>query len=122
MAARPLRGASHLAYGASMKTLVVLVVVAACGGAPPPAAAGASGAASAEPTRPAPAFTPTSFGVEVSGAGRPVILIPGLGCPGSIWSATVAHLAPTAQIHVLTLSGFAGRPPINLPLVATVRT
>ena len=104
-----------------MKNLVMLLVVAACGGAPPPAATSV-GAASAESTRPAPIFTPTSFGVEVSGAGRPVILIPGLGCPGSIWKATVAHLAPAAQTHVLTLSGFAGRPPIDPPLVATVRT
>ena len=105
-----------------MNKLVVLLLVAACGGAPPPAATSAGAAASPEPTRPAPAFTPTSFGVEVSGAGRPVILIPCLGCPGSIWKATVAHLAPTAQVHVLTLSGFAGRPPIDPPLVATVRT
>jgi hypothetical protein len=101
--------ACRLAYGAAMKNLVVLLVVAACGGAPPPAATSAGATASAGPTRPA-AFTPTSFGVEVSGAGRPVILIPGLGCPGSIWQATVAHLAPAAQVHVLTLAGFAGRP------------
>jgi pimeloyl-ACP methyl ester carboxylesterase len=105
-----------------MKKLVMLLVVAACGGAPPPAATSTGTAAAPEATRPAPAFTPTSFGVEVSGTGRPVILIPGLGCPGSIWQATVAHLAPTAQVHVLTLSGFAGRPPIDHPLVATVRT
>jgi N-formylmaleamate deformylase len=99
---------------------VVVVLLAACGGASP-ATAPAAAAPSAPSARAARAFEPTAFGVEVSGTGRPVILIPGLGCPGSIWKDTVAHLAPVAQTHVLTLSGFAGRPAIDKPLVATAR-
>ncbi|HUJ60249.1 MAG TPA: alpha/beta hydrolase [Kofleriaceae bacterium] len=67
-----------------------------------------------------PAWTPSSFGVEVAGSGRPVILIPGLGCPGDVWDQTVRHLH--AEAHVLTLAGFAGRAPIATPLLATVRT
>lgn len=63
---------------------------------------------------------PTSFTVEVHGQGRPVILIPGLGCPGAIWDDTVKHLA-NAQTHVLTLAGYAGTPPIDAPLSTTVR-
>ncbi len=66
-------------------------------------------------------FVPTSFDVKVSGKGRPIIFIPGLGCPGAVWDGTVAHLAGKYQAHVLTLAGFAGLPPIGKPLSATVR-
>lgn len=104
----------------TLAALLVISVLAACGGASP-ASTPAEPGRPVEAARPAAAFAPTSFGVEVSGTGRPVILIPGLGCPGSIWKDTVAHLAPTAQTHVLTLAGFAGRPAIDKPLVATVR-
>jgi N-formylmaleamate deformylase len=116
------RDAEHApAYRRRVNKLVVVVcLVAACGGAAP-APAYAPSAPSARPARPHRAFEPTAFGVEVSGTGRPVILIPGLGCPGSIWNDTVAHLAPSAQTHVLTLSGFAGRAPIDKPLVETAR-
>ena len=37
-------------------------------------------------------FEPVAFGVEVVGNGRPIIFIPGLGCPGEVWDETVAHL------------------------------
>ncbi len=65
-------------------------------------------------------FAPTSFSVRVAGTGRPIILIAGLGCPGSVWDDTVAHFAG-AQTHVLTLAGYAGQAPIDKPLSATVR-
>ena len=66
-------------------------------------------------------FVPTSFDVQVTGKGRPIIFIPGLGCPGEVWADTVAHLGKGYQAHVLTLAGFAGLPPIKQPLSATVR-
>jgi pimeloyl-ACP methyl ester carboxylesterase len=66
-------------------------------------------------------YKPKSFGVKVSGSGRPIIFIPGLGCPGEMWDDTVEHLGDGYQTHVLTLSGFAGRPRISGPLSATVR-
>jgi N-formylmaleamate deformylase len=66
-------------------------------------------------------FVPTSFSVKVTGKGRPIIFIPGLGCPGDVWDDTVAHLGEGYESHVLTLSGFAGRPRIDKPLGATVR-
>jgi pimeloyl-ACP methyl ester carboxylesterase len=66
-------------------------------------------------------FVPTSFSDKITGSGRPIIFIPGLGCPGDIWDETVAHLGSGYEAHVLTLSGFAGRPPIKGPLVKTVR-
>lgn len=67
-------------------------------------------------------FTPTAFSVEVAGHGRPVILIPGLGCPPSVWRDTVAHLAAQPggyETHTLTLAGFAGAPRIDDPLART---
>lgn len=67
-------------------------------------------------------FEPESFAVKVVGEGRPIIFIPGLGCPGEVWDATAAHLEDEGfESHILTLSGFAGRPAIELPLSATVR-
>ena len=66
-------------------------------------------------------YRPHSFTAKVSGEGRPVIFIPGLGCPGSIWDETVAHLDRVAEAHVLTLAGFAGAKPTKPPLAATVR-
>jgi pimeloyl-ACP methyl ester carboxylesterase len=65
-------------------------------------------------------FEPTSFAVEVTGSGRPIIFIPGLGCPGEVWDATAEHLEGF-ESHILTLAGFAGRKPIDKPLSATVR-
>ena len=65
-------------------------------------------------------FEPTAFAVEVYGHGRPVIFIPGLGCPGAVWRETVAHL-DGYESHVLTLAGFAGQPAIDGPLAAATR-
>ncbi|WP_035565345.1 alpha/beta fold hydrolase [Hymenobacter sp. IS2118] len=51
-----------------------------------------------------------SFVVRVVGKGRPVILIPGLTCPGAVWDETVARYASRYQCHVLSLAGFGGVP------------
>jgi pimeloyl-ACP methyl ester carboxylesterase len=61
-----------------------------------------------------------SFDVEVSGSGHPIILIPGLSSAGSTWDDTVEHYKDRFECHVLTLAGFAGRPPIDAPLLDTV--
>jgi N-formylmaleamate deformylase len=103
-----------------MRLLWVLVLIA-CGGKPTPLPEepkdDPKGTAFARDA----SFKPVAFGVEVKGEGRPVILIPGLGCPGEIWKETVEHLGEGYQTHVLTLSGFAGRPAIKEPLSAAVR-
>lgn len=62
-----------------------------------------------------------SFDVKVTGKGRPILLIPGLTCPGSVWDETVAHLKGRYECHVLTLPGFAGRPAIGDPFLPRVR-
>jgi N-formylmaleamate deformylase len=65
---------------------------------------------------------PTAFTVDVHGHGQPVIFIPGLGCPGSIWKDVAAHFDDAHyETHVLTLAGFAGQPRIDGPLAKTTR-
>lgn len=54
-----------------------------------------------------------SFAVEKTGAGRPMILIPGLFCSGSVWDETVAHFKDKYECYEVTLPGFAGQPPIK---------
>ncbi len=74
-----------------------------------------------DPFAAAEGFKPVAFSARVTGHGRPVIFIPGLGCPGEVWADTVAHLGDDYEAHVLTLAGFAGTEPIDEPLSAAVR-
>ena len=77
--------------------------------------------ASALLTGAAHAATPTAFTVDVTGQGRPLILIPGLASSGEVWQGTVARLCGPKTgraCHVLTLAGFAGVAPIEGDLLA----
>ena len=65
-----------------------------------------------------PSFSVTSTG---KAGGRPILLIPGLGCGGNVWDETVRHLEGKAQLHVITLAGFAGQPRVADPMLATAR-
>ena len=96
-----------------MKFPVVALFVAACSST-------AATPAPEAPVPPPPSFTPTAFSVTVTGTGRPVIFIPGLASPGSVWDGAVAHLGGHVQAHVLTLAGFAGVPPIQPPFLQQV--
>jgi N-formylmaleamate deformylase len=51
-----------------------------------------------------------AFTVRVVGHGRPLVLIPGLTCPGAVWDETVARYQKEFQCHVISLDGFAGVP------------
>src|SRR5450432_2882687 len=62
-----------------------------------------------------------SFKIEVYGKGKQIILIPGYSCSGDVWKATVDALKAKYQLHVLTLAGFAGVPPIDTPILKTVK-
>ena len=55
------------------------------------------------------------FSVSVSGppAVRSIIFIPGLMCSGDVWAAAAARYRGAYRVHVLTLAGFAGRPPLD---------
>lgn len=61
---------------------------------------------------PTPAAAQQPFSVEVSGRGRPMLLIPGLTSSGEVWRGTVAEFAKDYEVHVFTLAGFAGTAPI----------
>jgi len=67
------------------------------------------------------ADAPAAFKVEVSGHGRPMILIPGLSCSGEVWNDTVAHYKDRFECHVFTLAGFAGVPAKDGPVVEPAR-
>ena len=60
------------------------------------------------------------FDAVVTGAGRPVILIPGLATTGGVWDGTVGRLRDRAELHVLTLAGFGGPEPIGEPFLPRV--
>jgi N-formylmaleamate deformylase len=62
-----------------------------------------------------------AFKVEVSGKGKPVILIPGYSCSGEVWNETVAHLKDRYECHVITIAGYAGVPKLDTPILKTVR-
>jgi len=62
-----------------------------------------------------------AFSVTVTGKGQPIILIPGFSCSGEVWKETVDHLKDRYECHVLTLAGYAGVPPIDTPVLKTVR-
>ncbi len=72
--------------------------------------------------RPDSTTTHPHFRIEVTGQGRPVILIPGLTCNGSVWKATVDQLNNRYQVHVLSLAGFGGTPAVDGPLLPSVRS
>ena len=62
-----------------------------------------------------------SFKVEVTGRGKPMILIPGLASSGEVWESTVARYKANYECHVLTLAGFAGQPAVKAPFLEKVR-
>jgi pimeloyl-ACP methyl ester carboxylesterase len=62
-----------------------------------------------------------TFRVRVVGAGKPMILIPGLGCSGAVWDTTVEHYKSRYEVHVVTLAGFGGEPAAASPSLDAVR-
>ena len=54
-----------------------------------------------------------AFVMEITGAGRPMILIPGLSSGGNVWAGAVEHFKDRYECHVVTLAGFAGQPAIE---------
>lgn len=63
----------------------------------------------------------TSFTVEVTGKGKPIIFIPGLASSGEVWKDAVAQFSNRYECHVITLAGFAGVAPVTTPLLSTVQ-
>lgn len=72
---------------------------------------------------PALAGVATQFGVlslELSGAGEPLVLIPGLACGAWALEEIARRLSPRFSIHALTLPGFDGRTPIETPMIPRI--
>ena len=67
-------------------------------------------AAVAQPTSPDTPTTSRPFVVTVEGAGRPMLLIPGLTSGAGVWRGTVDHFKGRYRTHAFTLAGFAGVP------------
>ncbi|SDY32329.1 alpha/beta fold hydrolase [Hymenobacter psychrophilus] len=72
-----------------------------------PAAAAAPTPALAAAVADNPAAHP-NFSVRVVGKGAPMLLIPGLTCPGAVWDETVARYQKQYQCHIVSLAGFGG--------------
>ncbi|PKM18076.1 MAG: alpha/beta hydrolase [Gammaproteobacteria bacterium HGW-Gammaproteobacteria-15] len=54
------------------------------------------------------------FEVKVIGKGPAIILIPGVASSGEVWQSTVESLQADYQLHIFTLAGFAGVPPLPM--------
>lgn len=61
------------------------------------------------------------FVVQVAGAGKPVILIPGLMSDGRVWDELSKTLSKTYQVHVINIAGFAATPAIEQPSLTGVK-
>jgi pimeloyl-ACP methyl ester carboxylesterase len=57
------------------------------------------------------AQTGYSFGVRITGHGKPMILIPGNKGSADTYNEVVAHYKDHYKCYVITLAGFAGQPP-----------
>lgn len=90
--------------------------------AAPAFAVGPAGVPAAKTVADNPALHPT-FTVRVVGKGQPMLLIPGLNCPGAVWDEALAHYQQRYQCHIISLAGFGGTAPVAAtdPLLPAVR-
>ncbi|PWK53906.1 alpha/beta fold hydrolase [Pleionea mediterranea] len=61
------------------------------------------------------------FTVERIGEGPAVILIPGLMSDDRVWQTTVDALKQDYQLHLVSIAGFAGSPPVSSPSLKRVK-
>ncbi|MBQ4822112.1 alpha/beta hydrolase [Aquimarina sp. MMG016] len=59
--------------------------------------------------------------VEVSGAGNPILFLPGFTNPGSIWNETIENLEQKGEHHLVSYAGFNGNTPIAMPWYDTIK-
>lgn len=58
--------------------------------------------------------------IEVTGKGKPIVLIPGFTVPGDIWNPLVKELEKNYECHIVTLAGFGKKEPIEFPWLPKV--
>ncbi len=92
---------------ATLRPVCVALLLSAAFVAAPTAPARAAGFAAGLADSPA---AHPNFTVRVVGKGRPMLLIPGLTCPGAVWDETVARYQSQYQCHIVSLAGFGGAP------------
>lgn len=61
-----------------------------------------------------------AFDVKITGAGQPVIFLPGFTTPGEIWDPTIEVMDKPFKSYQFTYAGFAGVPAIELPWYQTL--
>jgi pimeloyl-ACP methyl ester carboxylesterase len=61
------------------------------------------------------------FVTQVSGSGKPVILIPGLMSDGRVWDELANSLSKVYQVHIISIAGFANTPAIDNPSLRGVK-
>ncbi|MFC5195275.1 alpha/beta fold hydrolase [Bizionia hallyeonensis] len=61
-----------------------------------------------------------AISVEVTGKGKPIVLIPGFTVPGDIWNPLVKELEKNYECHIVTLAGFGKKEPIEFPWLPKV--
>jgi pimeloyl-ACP methyl ester carboxylesterase len=61
------------------------------------------------------------FVTQVSGSGKPVILIPGLMSDGSVWEELANSLSKTYQVHIINIAGFASTATIDNPSITATK-
>lgn len=66
-------------------------------------------------------YAQQSFKVQVTGKGDPVLLFPGFGCSGEVWTETVKRLSATNECHTFTFAGFDRVPAIDTPWLSTIK-
>ena len=60
--------------------------------------------------------------IDIVGQGKPIILLPGFGCPGQMWNTTVDSLKENYECHMVSYPGFNGLPAIETPWLQTIET
>lgn len=62
------------------------------------------------------------FVTQVSGTGKPVILIPGLMSDSRVWDELATFLSANYQVHTISIAGFANTPAIANPSMTEAKT
>jgi pimeloyl-ACP methyl ester carboxylesterase len=55
----------------------------------------------------------SSITVEIKGAGKPILLLPGLMSDASVWLESAEVLSKQHELHLVSVAGFAGQAPID---------